>query len=184
MKDDWTLIEEYKNGSVAAFEVIYNKYASKMKGVAFRYVNDSFIAEDIIQETFVKVFKKIHELKNTAPFEAWLRRVVVNTSINYYNSLKKQGEKKAEYYADEYDSPDSGNFDYTEEYSAKELMDAINKLPTGYKMVFNMYAIDQFTHKEIAEKLNINEGTSKSQLFKARLFLKEELQKNRVLKND
>jgi RNA polymerase sigma factor (sigma-70 family) len=181
MNEDLVLIEEYKNGSTNAFETLYKKYAGKMKGVAFRYVNDSFIAEDILQEVFVKVFNKISSYENTGPFEAWLRRVVVNTSINYYNSVKKETEKIAEFAL----SPENENTTNEIEtpYTLQELMDAVNMLPAGYKMVFNLYAIDKYSHKEIAEALNITEGTSKSQLFKAREFLKKTLQQNKTLQN-
>jgi len=185
MKEDWILIDEYKNGSVSAFETIYKKYASKMKGIAFRYLNDSFMAEDVVQESFIKVFKKINEIQKTGAFEAWLRRVVVNTAINYYNTIKKTGEKKAEFTLFEIsENNNNDDFDDSENYSLDELTKAVNMLPAGYKMVFNMYAIDQYSHKEIAEALNINEGTSKSQLFKARAFLKEILQKKKVIQND
>lgn len=180
MKDDLLLIDEYKRGSISAFETLYKKYASKMKGIAFRYVNDSFIAEDIVQETFVKVFKKLKEFESTGPFEAWLRRVVVNTSINYYNSLKKENEKMAEF-AFSPENEDTSDFEEENEYNLTELMDAVNQLPSGYKMVFNLYAIDQYSHKEIAEALKITEGTSKSQLFKARAFLKNILQSKKVI---
>lgn len=175
MKDDLILIEEYKQGNTAAFEVIYKKYASKMKWVAFRYVNDASIAEDVLQEAFVKVFKKIESYENTGSFEGWLRRTVVNTAINYYNSLRRENEKMAEYTA-ENESEHQMEEDVNDNYTLQELMDAVNMLPEGYKVVFNLYAIDQYSHKEIAEALNISEGTSKSQLFKARTFLKKVLQ--------
>jgi RNA polymerase sigma factor (sigma-70 family) len=180
MKDDITLVEEYKRGSTSAFEMLYKKYASKMKWVAFRYVNDSAIAEDVLQEAFVKVFKKISTFENTGSFEGWLRRTVVNTAINYYNSIKKESEKMAEFG----DSLENQGSEITEEepsYTLEEMMEAINQLPEGYKVVFNLYAIDQYSHKEISEALNITEGTSKSQLFKARAFLKKTLQHKKVV---
>ncbi len=182
MKEDLILIDEYKRGSVIAFESLYKKYASKMKGVAFRYVNDSFIAEDILQEAFVKVFNKITTFESTGPFEAWLRRVVVNTSINYYNSVKKENERMAEFAL----SPENesiANIEEDDSYSLEELMAAVNMLPAGYKVVFNLYVIDQYSHKEIAESLKITEGTSKSQLFKAREFLKKTLQNKKIVHN-
>lgn len=180
MKDDLALVEEYKRGSTIAFETLYKKYASKMKWVAFRYVNDSAIAEDVLQEAFVKVFNKIKTFESTGSFEGWLRRTVVNTAINYYNSLKRENEKMAEFGASlENESADS--FEDEENYSLEELMEAVNMLPAGYKMVFNLYAIDQYSHKEIADALKITEGTSKSQLFKARMFLKKTLQNKKTL---
>ncbi len=179
MKDDLALIEEYKKGSTAAFETLYKKYASKMKWVAFRYVNDLVLAEDILQEAFVKVFKKIDTFENTGSFEGWLRRTVVNTAINYYNSIKKENEKMAEFSTSAENENITENVDEEDNYTLQELMDAVNMLPEGYKVVFNLYAIDRYTHKEIAEALNISEGTSKSQLFKARTFLKKILKEKK-----
>lgn len=181
MKDDLTLIEEYKKGGTAAFETLYKKYASKMKWVAFRYVNDSFLAEDILQEAFVKVFKKIETYTNTGSFEGWLRRTVVNTAINYYNSIKKENERMAEFGASVENENSSESIEEEENYTLQELMDAVNLLPDGYKVVFNLYAIDQYSHKEIAGALNISEGTSKSQLFKARSFLKKILKEKKTV---
>jgi RNA polymerase sigma factor (sigma-70 family) len=176
MKEDLLLIEEYKQGNSYAFEMLYKKYASKMKGVAFRYVGDTYIAEDILQEAFIKVFTKISDFKAPGLFEAWLRKVVVNTAITYYHSLKKTEEHINQFgiflenETTEVET-EAGNTIY----SLEEMMSAINTLPLGYKMVFNMYVIDQYSHKEIAESLKITEGTSKSQLYKAREFLKKEL---------
>jgi RNA polymerase sigma factor (sigma-70 family) len=181
MKDDLALIEEYKRGSTVVFETLYKKYASKMKWVAFRYVNDSFIAEDVLQEAFVKVFNKIGTFENTGSFEGWLRRTVVNTAINYYNSIKKESEKMAEFTASVENDDKATNVDAEDDYTLEELMEAVNMLPEGYKVVFNLYAIDQYSHKEIAEALNISEGTSKSQLFKARAFLKKTLQSKKTV---
>lgn len=181
MKDDLALIEEYKKGNTAAFETLYKKYASKMKWVAFRYVNDSSIAEDVLQEAFVKVFKKIDTYESTGSFEGWLRRTVVNTAINYYNSIKKENERMAEFGASAENENTTGNIEEEDNYTLQELMDAVNMLPEGYKVVFNLYAIDQYSHKEIAEALNISEGTSKSQLFKARTFLKKILKEKKTI---
>jgi RNA polymerase sigma-70 factor (ECF subfamily) len=176
MKDDYLLVEECKRNNTVAFEQLYHKYAPRMKGVAYRYCND--LAEDIVQEAFVKVFNKINEFENTGQFEAWLRRIVVNTAINQFHSSKKETERMNDFLQ----SPDNSNSSYgeeeeeEEEYSMEDMMYAINKLPAGYKMVFNLYAIDDYSHKEIAEALKISEGTSKSQLSKARIFLRKELQ--------
>ena len=181
MKDDLILIEEYKNGSTTAFEALYKKYASKMKWVAFRYVSDSSLAEDVLQEAFVKVFKKIETFENKGSFEGWLRRTVVNTAINYYNAIKKESEKNVEFGVFTENENATENQDEEDNFTLQELMDAVNMLPDGYKVVFNLYAIDQYSHKEIAEALNISEGTSKSQLFKARTFLKKILKEKKTI---
>lgn len=154
-----------------------------MKGVAYRYVNDFAIAEDILQEAFIKVFVNLKTFDNSGSFEGWLRRVVVNSSINYFHSLKKQSENISDLgYLLENDLNDEGD-DEEYDYSMEELVDSISMLPEGYKMVFNMYVVDNFTHKEIAAALNITEGTSKSQLSKAREYLKRMLEKQKMVSN-
>lgn len=183
MNGDWQLIESCKHNDSAAFEKLYKKYASKMKGVAYRYVNDFAIAEDILQEAFIKVFVNLKTFDNSGSFEGWLRRVVVNSSINYFHSLKKQSENISDLgYLLENDLNDEGD-DEEYDYSMEELVDSISMLPEGYKMVFNMYVVDNFTHKEIAAALNITEGTSKSQLSKAREYLKRILEKQKMVSN-
>ena len=154
-----------------------------MKGVAYRYVNDFAIAEDILQEAFIKVFVNLKTFDNSGSFEGWLRRVVVNSSINYFHSLKKQSENISDLgYLLENDLNDEGD-DEEYDYSMEELVDSISMLPEGYKMLFNMYVVDNFTHKEIAAALNITEGTSKSQLSKAREYLKRILEKQKMVSN-
>ncbi len=184
MENDYLLINDCKDNNPVAFEKLYQKYASRMKGVAFRYVNDYSIAEDIIQESFIKVFLKIKTFDATGSFEGWLHRVVVNASIDYYNKLKKQNETKSniEYlHTATVDLDDDVEYDF----SMEELIETINMLPTGYKLVFNMYVIDNYSHKEIATALGITEGTSKSQLSKAREYLKKILvEKQKIITNE
>ena len=174
MGDDQLLVEACKKNDLTSFEKLYNKYASKMKGIAYRYANDSAVAEDIIQDAFIKVFTRIKSLENPNAFEGWLKRIVVNTAINYLNSLKKEQENISElnYVLKGVETPVMIE---QEDYSMEELLEAIAQLPPGYRMVFNMYVIEGFSHKEIASELNISEGTSKSQLSKAKEFLKKVL---------
>ena len=183
MNEDWQLIESCNHNDSDAFERLYIKYASKMKGVAFRYVNDSAVAEDILQEAYIKVFVNLKTFDTKGSFEGWLRRVVVNSSINYYHSIKKQQEKLSDlgYILENDGEEDSVDENY--DYSMEELVESIGMLPEGYKMVFNMYVVDNFTHKEIASALNITEGTSKSQLSKAREYLKKVLEKQKTVSN-
>ena len=165
-------------GSPAAFERLYLKYAGKMKGVALRYMGDHSLAEDVVQESFVKVFKKISQFKPTGSFEGWLRRVVVNTAVDHYHSGKQYADVLAgmQYEEDNDEELDSA-------YTIDELLGAVNALPPGYKMVFNMYVMDGYTHKEIAGLLKISEGTSKSQFSKAKAFLREYLTKKPVVRH-
>lgn len=181
MEEDFSLIEKCKRNDSAAFEKLYKKYASKMKGVAFRYVNDYAIAEDIIQEAFIKVFVKINTFDGSGSFAGWLHRVVVNAAIDYFNKQKKQNGQISDLeYLIETSNYEDDNDD-TYDYSMEQLLESISKLPAGYKLVFNMYVIDNYSHKEIAAALNITEGTSKSQLSKAREYLKKTLEKPKVI---
>ncbi len=180
MENDSELIDGCKSSSDSAFEKLYQKYASKMKGVAYRYVNDADIAEDIIQEAFVKVFVNIKSFDASRSFEGWLHRVVVNAAIDQFHKSKKKLENIADLkYLTETDNDDAPEDNH--EYSMEELLESIAMLPEGYKMVFNMYVIDNFSHKEIAAALNITEGTSKSQLSKAREYLKKILEKYKTV---
>ena len=148
-----------------------------MKGVAYRYVGDSAKAEDVLHDAFIKMYEKIGTLKDNLVFEGWLRRIVVNQAIDF---IKR--EKKVKLAIEE-----SGqlNTEMEEEIpeprrtiSTKELLQALETLPMGYRMVFNLHVVDGYTHKDIGEKLGISEGTSKSQLAKAKDQLKKILSKN------
>ena len=183
MKEDWLLIENCKRNDSIAFEKLYYKYASRMKGVAYRYVEDGMVAEDILQEAFVKVFKNLQNFDTSGTFEGWLRRVVVNLAINYYNQQKKQSEHFSDLgYLMESDW-DEELLEEETNYTMEELVDSIAMLPEGYRLVFNMYVVDGFSHKEIAGALKISEGTSKSQLSKARDYLKKLLEKQKLVSN-
>lgn len=172
MNEDLHLINACKNNLDSGFELIYKKYVGRLKGVAYRYVSDEMKAEDILQDAFVKIYYKLNSFEQKGALEAWLRRIVVNTAIDFYKKEKKEKVQLNEY---NYTTTDDAGADLDDDYSLEELTNTISKLPEGYKMVFNLYAIDGYSHKEIAEALQISEGTSKSQLFKARDFLKREL---------
>jgi RNA polymerase sigma factor (sigma-70 family) len=175
MSEDLQLIEESKKKSQSAFEKLYNKYAQKMKGVAYRYVGDLARAEDVVHDAFVKVYEKLHTLHDPAVFEGWLRRIVVNESIDSLKREKKLSEviNESGQFHSATTSDDRGAY---EGISAQELMEALNSLPAGYRTVFNMYVVDGYSHKEIGERFNITEGTSKSQLSKAKEFLRKKLE--------
>jgi len=175
MQDDIQLIEECKQRSNSAFEKCYNKYAQKMKGVAYRYLGDHAKAEDVLHDSFVKVYEKINTLKDNTLFEGWLRRIVVNQALDLLKSEKKL--KEIEHAGQLNQDDESSNSEGYGTISSKQLSDALASLPMGYKTIFNLHVVDGFQHKEIAERLGISEGTSKSQLAKAKLFLKKKLEK-------
>ena len=152
-----------------------------MKGVAFRYVNDAALSEDIIQEAFIKVFVNIQTFDTSGSFGGWLHRVVVNAAIDHFNKIKKQNHKVVADLSTISENGHHEEVDNNYDYSMEELVESISKLPEGYKLVFNMYVVDDFSHKEIAAALNITEGASKSQLSKARGYLRNYLEKNKTV---
>jgi RNA polymerase sigma factor (sigma-70 family) len=142
--------------------------------VCFRYCKNRQEAEDILQDGFIKVFKNISMFKFEGSFEGWMRRIMVNTAIEF---LRKQKQSKVFDDIEEvYVHPES-SYDATSRLNEKEILAMVHSLPMGYRTVFNMYAIEGYSHKEIADTLGISEGTSKSQLAKAKGHLKELLHK-------
>ena len=147
--------------------------------VCARYTRSRFEAEDVFHEAFVKVFKHL-DTYNNGSFEGWMRRIFVNTAINHYHKNRKL-QDQLDYSAVEEITP-SGD-DIISQISGQELMELVNQLPDGYKVVFNLYVVEGFNHREIGEMLNIAEGTSKSQLAKAKIHLKKLLQKYSISEN-
>jgi RNA polymerase sigma factor (sigma-70 family) len=146
---------------------LYELYSSKMYGICYRYVKDPMEAEDILVTSFMKVFEKIQQFKNEGSFEGWIRRIVVNESLM---ALRKKNHLYIETDLEQADrEPDYDRL--SDHLEAEDLLNLISELPVGYKVVFNMFAIDGYSHKEIAEHLGISENTSKSQLSRARTFL-------------
>jgi len=161
-----------------AFNYLYTKYSRVLMGISIRYCNDIAEAEDVLQEAFIKIFHQIENYQAKGSFEGWLKRILVNTALNNFRSkqVKIDGGGNSE----DYDIPD-GNMDIDDAMNANELLEIINQIPQGYKMVFNLNVIEGFTHKEIAEQLNITEGTSKSQLSKAKILLRKILVQNKMV---
>ncbi len=164
------LIEGCKKGNHSAFESLYTKYAKKMMAIALRYCNTTFEAEDLVQETFVKVFEKIGTFDNKGSFEGWLKRVLVNYSINHFHKISKERGFED---VSEIELPDDSVENIYSKISNEELLNVLKTLPYGYRTVFNMYVIEGYNHKEIGEICKISEGTSKSQFSKAKVMLKE-----------
>jgi len=178
MTSEIDLIEGCKKGNHASFEALYNKYAKKMMAIALRYCNTTFEAEDLVQETFIKVFHKIKTFENKGSFEGWLKRILVYNAINHFHKIKKEREFVDTATTEIIDTDSAFIF---EKISTEELLSILKSLPIGYRTVFNLYVIEGYTHKEIAELCNINEGTSKSQLSKARAMLQEMVSKNNYI---
>ena len=163
------IIEGCKKNKRSAQDRLYHKYSSLLFGICLRYCKSKPEAEDVLQEAFVKIYKHITTFTPGKSFEGWIKRITVNTAITNYRK-----EKKRSFHQDitevEYSHPDQ-KYDHQAEFTQEELMKAIDRLPPGYKMVFNLYAIEGFKHKEIAEKLGVDINTSKSQLSRAKKHL-------------
>jgi RNA polymerase sigma-70 factor (ECF subfamily) len=165
------LMEGCKAGDRKMQEMLYKQTASKMLALCLRYAKDRMEAEDVLQMGYIKIFQKIKEYRGEGSFEGWIRRIMVNTAIESYRK-NLRGLTVVE--IDEaYEQPSTG-FDFSR-WGMQDLMKVIQKLADGYRMVFNMYVIEGYSHKEIGEALGISEGASKSQLSRARAILKEEI---------
>jgi RNA polymerase sigma factor (sigma-70 family) len=176
------IIEQCIEGSRIAQEKLYNFYASRMRGTCLRYSSSVFEAEDIFQEGFIRVFANLKNYKNQGSFDGWIRRIIVNTAIDTY---KKNLVRKDQVSYEGLEDHEITQVEIADQLDEKDMLNALSKLPDGYRMVFNLYAIEGFSHKEIAEMLNISESTSKSQLFKARKQVQYLLQyKNSITGND
>ena len=163
------LVKALRKQDPKAQRQVYEKYSSRMLGLCFRYVSDEMIAEDVMIEGFLKVFSKIEQFNEEGSFEGWIRRIMVNEALGY---LRKQKRNPEDAMSDEAANiPDYALAD--QNLDAEELLNLIGELPTGYRTVFNLYAIEGYSHSEIAELMGITESTSKSQLHRARALLQK-----------
>jgi len=171
------LIDGCVKGDRQAQKELFERYAGVMLSVCRRYTRHQMEAEDILQDAMIKVFRNIDRFKFEGSFEGWIRRIVVNTALkNYQKSSFQKEQIGLESYQEGTMEPEA--FSKLQE---EELMNLIATLPDGYRIVFNLYIIEGFSHKEIAEQLGIKESTSRSQLVKARRMLQELLVKrNRI----
>ena len=164
------LITRCKAGERKAQELLYKQFAAKMLGVCIRYATDKMEAEDMLQNGFIKVFKKLEDYRGDGSFEGWVRRIMVHSSIEYYRKHHKMVQMVD---VTEMSNEPSVNPSAMVNMNVKDLMGIIQQLSPGYKMVFNLYAIEGYSHKEIADMVGITEGASKSQLSRARTILKD-----------
>jgi len=153
---------------------LFNRYASPLLGVCMRYARNKEDAEDILQDSFIKIFKKISQFKGEGSFEGWMRRVVVNTALKKYTVSRYSKEFSVEEVKDTV-LPDSNDVPAFNHLTEKDILVLIHNLPDGYRIIFNLYVIEGFQHDEIANMLGIQPGTSRSQLVKARQMLQREI---------
>ncbi len=168
------LIQACINGDRAAQNQLYQQHKYKMMGVCLRYAKDRAEAEDILQEGFFKVFCDLKQFSGKGPLGAWIRRVVVNTALMHIRKHKNKLFPVVE--LDKIAYSHASNEDLFSSFRAKALMQMIQQLPDGYRVVFNMYVIEGYSHKEIAKQLGVSESTSKSQLSRAKMTLRQMLE--------
>jgi RNA polymerase sigma-70 factor (ECF subfamily) len=162
-------------GKASFEEALYKKYASKMFGVALRYTYDRTEAEDILQDAFIEILKSLKNFAFKGSLEGWIRRIVVFTAVHHFRKKDKRFDTTLS--TDDLHEHFADSTSVLAQISAKEILNMIQQLPDGYRIVFNLHAIEGYSHAEIAEALNINESTSRSQLSKARNYLKNLLLK-------
>lgn len=159
-----------KINNAIAQELLYNRYSPKMLGVCYRYAFNREDAEDMLQEGFIKVFSTLHLFKNEGSLEGWIRKIIVNTCINFLKKHKKFNDTIDISYASEIHSSQDLIPSIVQ---AKDIIESIRLLPMGYRTVLNLYAIEGYSHLEISRMLDIEEVTSRSQYARAKKLLEE-----------
>lgn len=174
MSENKNIINGCLKGNRRDQELLYRRYAPKLYAVCLQYSGNDEEARDILQEGFIKIFENLIHYKHEGSFEGWVRRIIVNTALEKYRSNHKL------YRVDDIDTipePDAepDNTDYAG-LEAGDLLEIIRELPPKYRMVFNLYAIEGYSHKEISDLVKISEGTSKSNLSRARVILQRRVE--------
>lgn len=172
LTDDKELIRACLAENRSAQSMLYNRFAPKMLGVCYRYAQTIAEAEDILQDGFIKVFNNLPSFRLESSLETWITRIMVNTALNHLRSTKKfklEGDLEILDISPEVVSLQQHNMD------ANVVMQCIHELPTGYKVVLNMFAIEGYSHAEIANELGIKESSSRSQYLRAKALLEKRL---------
>jgi len=177
MTEELMLTGSIRNNA-AAQEALYNRFSPRMLGVCYRFAKNREDAEDMLQDGFIKVFTQLHQYRNEGALEGWIRRIIVHTCINILKKNKK--------FAESVDIIHANSVYVREEMipsimQAKQVVECIRTLPLGYRTVLNLYAIEGYSHKEIAEMLDIEESTSRSQYTRAKAMLEEILVRKKII---
>ncbi len=159
-----------------AQKYLYDKFSRKMMGVCSRYCDSEEEAEDVLQNGFITVFGNLESFKGSGSFEGWIRKIMVNTALTNIRKNKKFRQNIA---LENVEFMIPATTHVGDDFAAKDLLKIIQQLPTGSRTVFNLYAIEGYSHNEIAEMLNISEGTSKSQYSRARAYLQKVIPSDR-----
>lgn len=167
------LIHGCINGDRRMQEELYRRFSPRMYAVCLRYAGTAEEAQDILQEGFIKIFKKLTSFRGEGSFEGWIRRIFVNTAIEHFRR-----KKYLQPVTEREENTLEGNYiSVLDELAERDILELVQQLSPGYRTVFNMYVVEGYTHKEIGDMLGISEGTSKSQLSRAKVILQEMVKK-------
>ncbi len=171
--DELTLVNNCIKGDPKAQRTLFERYAPKMLGVCLRYADSQEQAEDVLQDAFIKVFTKLDHYSGDGSLEGWIRRIMVNTSLD---QIRKNAKFMTNVSVDDVEYKLDFDGQILSSLMEKDLLQLINDMPVGYRTVFNMFAIEGYSHKEIAEELSITENTSKSQYSRAKAYLRTKVE--------
>jgi RNA polymerase sigma-70 factor (ECF subfamily) len=187
MKSEESLIREIKQNRNGALAVLYDRYAPAFLGICLRYCGNRQDAEDVLQDGFIKIIKHLHSFtfRSSSSFECWMKRIIVNTALNFLRDRSKENrfadiDHFRDRIPDQADEPDLWK-ELDDQITKEQILEMICEMPSGYRTVFNLYVFEEYSHREIASQLQVSENTSKSQLLKARIFLRKKI--NEVMVN-
>jgi RNA polymerase sigma-70 factor (ECF subfamily) len=184
MLNDDSIIAGCVAGKRNAQSALYRRYAAVMMAVCLRYAQNHDEAEDILQEAFLKIFQNISSFRKEGSFEGWMKRIMINHALNYYRKNRRLPFMEDIESINETEIMENDDLPaFHAPVSAEKLTALIQLLPPGYRMVFNMYVFEEYSHREISEELRISENTSKTQLLKARRMLRKKLFDLNLMKN-
>ena len=172
------LIEQCVNKEANAQQELYRIFAPKLFGVCLKYCSNKTIAEDLFQESFITIFNKIHQFKHKGSFEGWAKRITINTVLQHYKKQQFHQPIIDDIITDDLEEIEIDNTDINLNY----LLELIQELPNQYRLVFNLFVMDGYSHAEIAEAINISIGTSKSNLSRAKQLLRKKLENESEVK--
>lgn len=170
--------EQFKKGDRKAFDAVYAAFSAAMYGVCLRYTRCGDDAQDVLQEAFIRIYKSCGQYSLDKPLAAWIKTITINCALTYIKRNYRFELHEEDTFFDEQQEPEYDPEDREE--LRKHLLSVLNKLPDGYRTVFNLFVIENLTHKEIAEHLDISESTSKTQYFKAKKMIQQLLESEKV----
>ena len=171
-ENELKLVKACLRNDRVAQKVLYDRYASLMMAIAVRYLGDTDVAQDIVQDSFIKIFESLGQYAFKGSLEGWIRRITVNSALEYMRHKVFPDSLDCE----EVEQIPTRSFTAIDKISADELMSLIATLPTGFRTVFNMYAIEGYSHKEIAQVLGIQESSSRSQYLRAKMLIQKKME--------